>query len=207
MRARTPQPVALVSDNCGAHEELECDKVKGIPLPPNCTSIYQPLGLGNSFCLKRRYKRRLLDLVVRAFEASQGVRLAVGSARGGKGGASATGSANAACGGTPHTNSSAGADDGENAHAAVSAAPDGGEGSNLTAGSARGGGGGRTRGGFGERGQWGGRTRRHLCEDGRWRGATLGRFGGRADPTVKCVRTGRSRFGGGWGGLRGRDGR
>ena len=73
VRARTSQPVALVSDNCGAHEELECDKVKFIPLPPNCTSIYQPLDLGIIACLKRRYKRRLLDLVVRAFEASSGV--------------------------------------------------------------------------------------------------------------------------------------
>ena len=141
VRARTSQPVALVSDNCGAHEELECDKVKFIPLSPNCTSIYQPLDLGIIACLKRRYKRRLLDLVVSAFEASSGVRMATGSARGGEGGAHAAGSPSAAGGGTPHANSSAGADDGGDAHGAASAAPDAWRGSHAAAGSTRGGGG------------------------------------------------------------------
>jgi len=141
VRARTSQPVALVSDKCGAHEELNCDKVKFIPLPPNCTSIYQPLDLRIIACLKRRYMRRLLDLVVRAFEASPGVRMATGSARGGEGGAPAAGLASAAGGETPHANSSVGADGGEDAHATASVAPDGGGGSQATAGSTRGGGG------------------------------------------------------------------
>jgi len=68
VRARTNLPVALISDNCGAHEELESEQVTFIPLPPNCTSVYQPLDLGIIACLKRRYKRRLLDLVVGAFD-------------------------------------------------------------------------------------------------------------------------------------------
>jgi len=74
--ARTTQPVALVSDNCGAHDQLECNQVKFTALPPNCTSIYQPLDLGIIACLKRRYKRRLLDLVVSVFEATLGARAA-----------------------------------------------------------------------------------------------------------------------------------
>ena len=141
VRAHTSHPVALVPDNCGAHEELECDKMKFIPLPPHCKSIYQPLDLGIIACLKRPYKRRLLDLVVRAFEASSGVRLAAGSTRGGKGGAPTARSASAAGGGTPYAKSSAGTDDAGDAHAAPSAAADGGGGSQATAGSSRGGGG------------------------------------------------------------------
>jgi len=115
--------------------------VKFIPLPPNCTSIYQPLDLGMIACLNRRYKRRLLDLVVRAFKAISGVRMAAGSAHGGEGGAPAAGLASAAGGETPHANSSAGADGGGDAHAAASVAPDGGGGSQATAGSTHGGGG------------------------------------------------------------------
>jgi len=130
-----------VSGNCGAREELECDKVKFIFLPLNWTSIYQPLDLGIIASLKRRYKRWLLDLVVRAFEASSGVRMAARSARGGEGGAPAAVSASAAGGGTPHANSSAGADDSGDAHAAASAAPDAGGGSKATARCTRGEGG------------------------------------------------------------------
>jgi len=76
VRARTTQPVALVSDNCGAHDQLERNQVKFIALPPNCTFIVQPPDLGIIACLKRRYKRRLLDLFVSAFEATLGARAA-----------------------------------------------------------------------------------------------------------------------------------
>ena len=138
-QARTSQPVALVSENCGVHKELECDKVKFIPLPPNCTSIYQPLDLGDIACLKRLYKRRMLDLVVRAFEASSGIRRAAETAGGGEGGTPVA--ASVAGGGTPRASSSAGADDRGDAHAAASAAPDGGGGSYAAAGSTHGGGG------------------------------------------------------------------
>jgi len=102
VRARTSQSVALVSDNCGAHEELDCDGVKFILLPPNCTSVYQPLDLGIIAFMKRRYKRRLLDLVVQAFEAHSGIRMAAGSARRGAGGAPAAGPVSADGGGTSH---------------------------------------------------------------------------------------------------------
>jgi len=79
VRARTTQPVVLVSDNCGAHGDLECEQVKFLALPPNCTSVYQPLDLGIIACLKRRYKRRLSDLVVGAFDATIDFRASAGA--------------------------------------------------------------------------------------------------------------------------------
>jgi len=80
VRACTALPVALIWDNCGAHEELESTSVSFIPLPRNCTSVYQPLDLGIIACLKMRYKRRLLDLIVGSFESTLGDRADVGSA-------------------------------------------------------------------------------------------------------------------------------
>lgn len=65
--ARTTLAVALLSDNCGAHDDLESEQVKFIALPPNCTSVYQPLDMGIIACMKRQYKRQLLDMVVAAF--------------------------------------------------------------------------------------------------------------------------------------------
>ena len=66
-----------MSDICGAHEELESEQVTFIPLPPNCTSVYQPLDLGIIACLKGRYKRRVLDLVVSAFDLTIRIRAVV----------------------------------------------------------------------------------------------------------------------------------
>jgi len=51
----------------GAHTELECDGVKICPLPPNVASVHQPLDAGIVACLIRRYKKRLISLVLRAF--------------------------------------------------------------------------------------------------------------------------------------------
>jgi len=67
VRARTRSPVILIVDNCGAYTELECDGVKICPLPPNVTSVHQSLDAGIIACLKRRYKKRLISLVLRAF--------------------------------------------------------------------------------------------------------------------------------------------
>jgi len=41
VRSRTKLPVVLMSDNCGAHVQVECEQVRFIPLPPNCKSLYQ----------------------------------------------------------------------------------------------------------------------------------------------------------------------
>jgi len=64
--------------------------VRFVPLPPNCTSLYQPLDLGIIACLKRRYKRRLLDLVVTAFESGRGSSGQPAAAGGGGNGAPAS---------------------------------------------------------------------------------------------------------------------
>jgi len=80
VRARTTLPVALICDDCGSHEELQSAQVTFIPLPPNCTAIYKPLDLGIIAYLKRRYERRLLDLVVGAFEITLGNRTRGGAA-------------------------------------------------------------------------------------------------------------------------------
>jgi len=90
VRSRTRLPVALISDKFGAHVELECDQVRFIPLPPNCTSLYQPLDLGIIACLKRRYKRLILDLVVAAFESGRGSSGQPAAAGGGGNGAPAS---------------------------------------------------------------------------------------------------------------------
>ena len=67
VRARTCLPVILIVDNCGAHTELEYNGVKICPLPPNVTSVHQPLDAGIIACLKRRYKKHRNSLVLRAF--------------------------------------------------------------------------------------------------------------------------------------------
>ena len=76
VRARTSLPVALVVDNCGAHSKLEHPQIATISLPPNVTSVHQPLDAGIIAALKRRYKRRLLALVVEAFERTRVTQLA-----------------------------------------------------------------------------------------------------------------------------------
>jgi len=67
VRARTRSLVILIVDNGGAHTELECDSVKIYPLPPNVMSFHQPLDAGIIACLKRRYKKRVISLVLRSF--------------------------------------------------------------------------------------------------------------------------------------------
>jgi len=62
VRSRTRSPVILVVDNCGAHPKIECDGVTICSLPPNVTSVHQPLDAGIIECLKRRYKNRLISL-------------------------------------------------------------------------------------------------------------------------------------------------
>jgi len=76
VRARTSLPEALVVDNCGAHSKLEHPQVATIPLPPNVISFHQPLDAGIIAALQRRYKRRLLDFMVAAFERTRVSQLA-----------------------------------------------------------------------------------------------------------------------------------
>jgi len=67
VRARTRSPVILIVDSCGAHSAFECDGVTICPLPPNGTSVHQPLDAGTIAVLKRLYKKRRISLVLQAF--------------------------------------------------------------------------------------------------------------------------------------------
>ena len=62
---KLPKKALLILDNCSAHpdEELLVSKdklVKAMFLPPNVTSLIQPMDQGVLECLKRHYKRSLL---------------------------------------------------------------------------------------------------------------------------------------------------
>ena len=49
IRSTTNDKVLLIMDNCGPHSAKISDpfgQVKMLPLPPNCTSAYQPMDLG-----------------------------------------------------------------------------------------------------------------------------------------------------------------
>jgi len=81
VRARTSLPVALVMDNCGAHSKRGHAQVTTIPLPPNVISNHQPLDAGIIAALKRRHKRRLLALVLEAFERTRSAQLAASRGR------------------------------------------------------------------------------------------------------------------------------
>jgi len=60
VRARTQLPCILIVDNCGAHGKLKHPQVAICPLPPNVTSVDQPLEAGIIAALKGRYKGHLL---------------------------------------------------------------------------------------------------------------------------------------------------
>jgi len=67
-------------ENCEAQTKLECGGVKICPLPPIVTSVHQPPDAGIIACLKLRYKRRLISLVVRVFPEKRRRREAAAAA-------------------------------------------------------------------------------------------------------------------------------
>lgn len=83
VRSRTTEHVILIVDNWGAHSELTHPQVKICCLPPNVTAIHQPLDAGAIACVKRRYKKRLISLVLRAHEDKQRRIAAEAAAAGG----------------------------------------------------------------------------------------------------------------------------
>lgn len=59
--------VALIMDNSATHDmTLSADDMEVIYLPPNTTAAYQPMDAGVIAALKRRYKRRLMAVVLRS---------------------------------------------------------------------------------------------------------------------------------------------
>ena len=61
--------VFLIMDNVPSHGELKEDGVTIVCLPPNTTSMYQPVDMGIISAVKRRYKGRLLRRVLRRLNA------------------------------------------------------------------------------------------------------------------------------------------
>ena len=91
VQARTREPVILIVDNCGAHTELTHPQVRICALPPNVTAIHQPLDAGVIASVKRRYKKRLISLVLRAHEDKVRREAAEAAAARGDGGGPADG--------------------------------------------------------------------------------------------------------------------
>ena len=53
--------ILYVCDNASSHEVLEYSHIKFLMLPPNATSIMQPLDQGIILLAKRRYKKKLAE--------------------------------------------------------------------------------------------------------------------------------------------------
>ncbi len=72
VKKRTSNKVALIADNFGSHDPddtlLQDPQVEWVLLPPNCTSVHQPMDQGIIAALKRRYKRQLLQVMVSNLE-------------------------------------------------------------------------------------------------------------------------------------------
>ena len=64
--------IALIIDNCPAHPTIaDLSNVKLIFLPPNTTSVSQPMDQGVIRCLKAFYRRRLVNIMIQRLEKGQ----------------------------------------------------------------------------------------------------------------------------------------
>lgn len=72
IRKRTARQVVLLADNFGSHNTedpaLQDPQVKWILLPPNCTSVHQPMDQGIIAALKAKFKSKLLHIMVKKLE-------------------------------------------------------------------------------------------------------------------------------------------
>lgn len=59
-----PLKALLIIDNCRAHPSIKVDDINTIFLPPNVTSLIQPLDQGILEAMKRRYKIRLVSSIL-----------------------------------------------------------------------------------------------------------------------------------------------
>ena len=82
IRKRTSRPVILIADNFGSHNStdaaLQDQQVRWVLLPPNCTSVHQPMDQGIIAALKRKYKSKMLHAMVKNLERYDELR-AVGA--------------------------------------------------------------------------------------------------------------------------------
>ena len=64
--------VALIIDNCPAHPIIDnLSHIKLVFLPPNTTSVSQPVDQGIIRCLKAHYRKRLVKLILRCPDSNK----------------------------------------------------------------------------------------------------------------------------------------
>lgn len=66
-----PRQAVLILDNASTHPDaqyIQDKEIKAIHLPPNVTSLIQPMGQGVLAALKKRYRRKLLSSLMLAVE-------------------------------------------------------------------------------------------------------------------------------------------
>ncbi|PXF48393.1 Jerky protein-like [Gracilariopsis chorda] len=84
VRRYTSKKVALVMDNCGPHATDVLDvsgQVTIFTLPPNCTSLFQPMDMGVIATLKAKYKSKLLRKILSTVEDNKELRQAAKNMR------------------------------------------------------------------------------------------------------------------------------
>ena len=84
IRTKTNAKVLLIMDNCGPHGKELIDPLGQITvvfLPPNCTSVYQPMDCGVIAMLKKNYRYRLLRKMLEMFEDREALREAAKEAK------------------------------------------------------------------------------------------------------------------------------
>lgn len=64
----TNKKVLLLLDNCPAHPKVTLSNIKLVFLPPNCTSVIQPLDQGIIKCLKNYYRKLLVMKLIHHLE-------------------------------------------------------------------------------------------------------------------------------------------
>ena len=84
IRNRTTKKVLLILDNCGPHGSELIDPLRQVTvifLPPNVTSVFQPMDCGVIALIKKNYRYRLLRKMLEIFEERQSRREAAKRAK------------------------------------------------------------------------------------------------------------------------------
>eukprot|EP00984_Skeletonema_dohrnii_P031549 scaffold24154_cov78-Skeletonema_dohrnii-CCMP3373.AAC.1 len=77
IRRKTTKKVLLILDNCGPHGAELIDprgQVTVIFLPPNCTSMFQPMDAGVIAMLKKNYRTKLLMIMLETYDDRENLR-------------------------------------------------------------------------------------------------------------------------------------
>ncbi|CAN0051650.1 unnamed protein product, partial [Ectocarpus sp. 8 AP-2014] len=75
VKSKTGRKVALIWDNCPGHKIINTDpQIVIICLPPNVTSVFQPMDIGILFALKCLYKTEMVAMLADLIEDWDTVR-------------------------------------------------------------------------------------------------------------------------------------